>query len=381
MPKNFQISQYDEPLASTAGPRRRGRRRRDRAAWGSSGCTWRRTPASRCTSAAPPGASTARRVAGGLQPGRHPAGRDRHQADLGHRRAGARGGPGVRHRAARRDALPRRLRRPDGAGLAALRREHLAQAAGRDGVGHPHRDQERQLAALGRARGPLGDQPAGRRARRRRRRSCRRPGTSTRTPANHPPGRQQGDRDRLPLLPGARPGAARARPRPGWTSCGPRCRSCRRARRARLQARLGLSDKEMQRPGQRRRGRAHRGDRRRRAPRPGARKWWMGELARRANEQGVELAELPVTPAGRRARRRWSTTASSTTSWPGRCSRACSPARATPDEVVAARGLGVVSDAGALPRPSTRRSPPTRTSPRRSATARSRRPARSSARS
>ncbi|MFP5372877.1 MAG: Asp-tRNA(Asn)/Glu-tRNA(Gln) amidotransferase subunit GatB, partial [Actinomycetes bacterium] len=28
-----------------------------------------------------------------------------------------------------------------------------------------------------------------------------------------------------------------------------------------------------------------------------ARKWWLGELARRANDAGVELAELPITPA------------------------------------------------------------------------------------
>ena len=28
-----------------------------------------------------------------------------------------------------------------------------------------------------------------------------------------------------------------------------------------------------------------------------ARKWWLGELARRANEQGVEVTELPITPA------------------------------------------------------------------------------------
>ena len=28
-----------------------------------------------------------------------------------------------------------------------------------------------------------------------------------------------------------------------------------------------------------------------------ARKWWLGELARRANEAGTELAALPVTPA------------------------------------------------------------------------------------
>src|SRR5262249_60914107 len=28
----------------------------------------------------------------------------------------------------------------------------------------------------------------------------------------------------------------------------------------------------------------------------GARKWWMGELARRANERGVELADVGATP-------------------------------------------------------------------------------------
>ena len=33
------------------------------------------------------------------------------------------------------------------------------------------------------------------------------------------------------------------------------------------------------------------------APADQARKWWMGELARRANEAGVELAALPITPA------------------------------------------------------------------------------------
>ncbi|MEU7896066.1 Asp-tRNA(Asn)/Glu-tRNA(Gln) amidotransferase subunit GatB [Nonomuraea sp. NPDC049152] len=33
------------------------------------------------------------------------------------------------------------------------------------------------------------------------------------------------------------------------------------------------------------------------APAADARKWWMGELARRANETGTSLAELPITPA------------------------------------------------------------------------------------
>ena len=58
MPKNFQTSQYDEPIAfdgwmdvEVDGARP--------SAWRSSARTWRRTPASRCTSAAAPAASTA----------------------------------------------------------------------------------------------------------------------------------------------------------------------------------------------------------------------------------------------------------------------------------------------------------------------------------
>ena len=80
-----------------------------------------------------------------------------------------------------------------------------------------------------------------------------------------------------------------------------------------------------------------------------ARKWWLSELARRANE-----AERRAGRAGHHPRRtwrgsrRWSTTARSTTSSRARSSTACWPARATPDEVVAARGLAIVSDDGAL---------------------------------
>ena len=58
MPKNFQTSQYDEPIAFdgwTSTSRSTARRSGSR----SSAPTWRRTPASRCTSAARPAASTA----------------------------------------------------------------------------------------------------------------------------------------------------------------------------------------------------------------------------------------------------------------------------------------------------------------------------------
>ena len=58
MPKNFQTSQYDEPIAVNGYldvELDDGRRCASR----SSARTWRRTPASRCTSAARPGGSTA----------------------------------------------------------------------------------------------------------------------------------------------------------------------------------------------------------------------------------------------------------------------------------------------------------------------------------
>ena len=84
-------------------------------------------------------------------------------------------------------------------------------------VGHPYRDEERQLAAQRRAGRTQRDDPAGRRARRRR---PDHPGDAP-LPRGHrrddvrP---QQGRGDRLPLLPGARPRAARARRRPGSPS-------------------------------------------------------------------------------------------------------------------------------------------------------------------
>ncbi len=121
-----------------------------------------------------------------------------------------------------------------------------------------------------------------------------------------------------------------------------------RVRRERLRASWGLSDHEMQSvlnagaidpivatidAG---------------APADQARKWWMGELARRSNEDGVEPAALPITPA--------------------QVARVCAlvaegalndklarqviegvlAGEGGPDEVVAGRGLAVVSDEGAL---------------------------------
>ena len=152
-------------------------------------------------------------------------------------------------------------------------------------------------------------------------------------------GAQQGDRDRLPVLPGARPGAARARPGLGRASCGPTLPELPREHRRRLQEAWGLADKEMQAIVNAGAVELIEATIAAGASAEGARKWWMGELARRANERGVELAEVGATP-GRRwpSCRRWSTPASSTTSWPAPCSRAWSPARARRREVMAAQG-------------------------------------------
>ena len=376
MPKNFQTSQYDEPIASTASSTSRCDRRRAhvRSASRSSARTWRRTPARRCTSAAPPAASTA------------PTTRC-----VDYNRAGIplieivtkpiEGTGALAPEVAKayvtelRDLLrgARRLRRADGAGLAALRRQRVAAALARRPAGHPHRDQERQLAALGRAGGALRDAPAGRGARRRR---PDRPGDAAlpRGHRRHDLGPQQGGGRGLPLLPGARP-RARSRPTAAWVE---ELRATLpeppAVRRRRLQETWGLTDLEMAVGGQRRCARPGRGDRRRgrRRRRPPA-SGGLGELVpdrqrarRRARpscrsrprevarvEALVESgrAQRQARPPGgrRRARRR------------GRRRTRSSPLAVSPSSPTTAR----------CSRRSTRRSPPSPTSPRRSAAARS----------
>ena len=79
-----------------------------------------------------------------------------------------------------------------------------------------------------------------------------------------------------------------------------------------------------------------------------ARKWWLGELARRANDAGVELAALAITPA-QVARVAVLVEAGKLND---RLARdvidGVLAGEGGPDEVVAARGLAVVSDEGAL---------------------------------
>jgi aspartyl-tRNA(Asn)/glutamyl-tRNA(Gln) amidotransferase subunit B len=79
-----------------------------------------------------------------------------------------------------------------------------------------------------------------------------------------------------------------------------------------------------------------------------ARKWWLGELARRANDVGTELANLAITPA--QVARIAELVSAGTLN--DRLARevidAVLDSEGSPDEVVAARGLAVVSDEGAL---------------------------------
>ncbi|MGD0556892.1 MAG: Asp-tRNA(Asn)/Glu-tRNA(Gln) amidotransferase subunit GatB [Streptosporangiaceae bacterium] len=79
-----------------------------------------------------------------------------------------------------------------------------------------------------------------------------------------------------------------------------------------------------------------------------ARKWWLGELARRANDTGVSVAELPITPADV-AR---VTALVSAGSLNDRLARevidGVLAGEGSPDDVVAKRGLAVVSDEGEL---------------------------------
>ncbi|MBJ7356977.1 Asp-tRNA(Asn)/Glu-tRNA(Gln) amidotransferase subunit GatB, partial [Nocardioides sp.] len=79
-----------------------------------------------------------------------------------------------------------------------------------------------------------------------------------------------------------------------------------------------------------------------------ARKWWLGELARRANEQGVEIAELPVTPAQVAAVQALVDEGTLNDKLARQVFDGLFAGEGTPEEIVAARGLAIVSDDGAL---------------------------------
>ena len=79
-----------------------------------------------------------------------------------------------------------------------------------------------------------------------------------------------------------------------------------------------------------------------------ARKWWLSDLARRANEQGVDLVELPVNPADVARVQALVDEGRINDKLARQVFDGVLAGEGTPDEVVAARGLEVVSDEGAL---------------------------------
>ncbi|HSN05875.1 MAG TPA: Asp-tRNA(Asn)/Glu-tRNA(Gln) amidotransferase subunit GatB [Candidatus Angelobacter sp.] len=75
-----------------------------------------------------------------------------------------------------------------------------------------------------------------------------------------------------------------------------------------------------------------------------ARKWWTGELARIANERGTEVAELPITPTDVARVETLVGAGALNDKLARQVIEGVLAGEGTPDEVVAARGLAVVSD-------------------------------------
>ena len=244
MPKNFQISQYDEPLCVDG--------------WLDvevDGETVRvgieRVHLEEDTGKTlHVGGSTGRihgadRLPGGLQPGRHPAGRDRDQAGAGHRRA--RPDVARAYVTELRDVL-RTL------GVSDVRMEqgsmrcdvNTSLQPARRAVGHPHRDQERQLAAQRRAGGPVRDHPAGATVLERRRHDHSGDPPLPRGHRRHH--LRAAARKRPPTTGTSRsPTWSRSSPtRPGSTELRAALPELPRVHRRRLQEAWGLADKEMQ---------------------------------------------------------------------------------------------------------------------------------------
>jgi len=79
-----------------------------------------------------------------------------------------------------------------------------------------------------------------------------------------------------------------------------------------------------------------------------ARKWWLSEMARRANEAGVDLAELAITPTDVARVQALVDEGRINDKLARQVFDGVLAGEGTPDEVVVSRGLEVVSDDGAL---------------------------------
>jgi aspartyl-tRNA(Asn)/glutamyl-tRNA(Gln) amidotransferase subunit B len=84
------------------------------------------------------------------------------------------------------------------------------------------------------------------------------------------------------------------------------------------------------------------------APAAEARNWWLGPLAQAANTQGVEPAELPITPQQVARIAELVAEGKLTAGLARQVADGVLAGEGEPDEVVEARGLAVVSDEGAL---------------------------------
>jgi aspartyl-tRNA(Asn)/glutamyl-tRNA(Gln) amidotransferase subunit B len=84
------------------------------------------------------------------------------------------------------------------------------------------------------------------------------------------------------------------------------------------------------------------------APAAEARNWWLGQLAQEANTRGVPLDELPVTPAQVARVVTLVAEGTLTATLAKQVVEGVLAGEGDPDAVVAARGLAVVSDEGAL---------------------------------
>jgi aspartyl-tRNA(Asn)/glutamyl-tRNA(Gln) amidotransferase subunit B len=81
---------------------------------------------------------------------------------------------------------------------------------------------------------------------------------------------------------------------------------------------------------------------------PAARKWWLGEMARRANESGVEVSALAVRPVDVARVQALVDEGQLNDKLARQVFDGLLAGEGSPDEVVAARGLAIVSDEGAL---------------------------------
>jgi len=120
------------------------------------------------------------------------------------------------------------------------------------------------------------------------------------------------------------------------------------ARRARLQAEWGFSDLEMRDTiGAGALGLVEQTIAAGSAPQA-ARKWWLSELARRANEQGQELGDLPITPLQVARIQALVDEGRINDKLARQVFDGVLAGEGEPDAVVESRGLAVVSDDGAL---------------------------------